>query len=174
MVLFPPHPGLLLAFPYSCPHRIPPGQSEWQREILSAHHHLHHPGGPSLPARGPPGWASAKHQGWAQRLVFPQWSQGKIDISWKGCRVSVWGTDRAGGMRLCAATCPMHHPIDCLAVGHQQQGVERNQRWGEVAMGRGEKCQKWQSGAGRYVGRKEMAKAGSALGSAGGALGQGR
>ncbi|KAM6184361.1 antigen WC1.1-like [Sarcoramphus papa] len=94
--------------------------SDWQRESLSARHHLHHPGGPSLPAPGPPGRAGAKHQDWAQR----------------------------------------HHPSECLAMGHQQQGAERAQRRGELARG---KERNGESGARGDVSRGEMAKAGSAL-----------
>uniref|UniRef100_A0A669QC68 SRCR domain-containing protein n=1 Tax=Phasianus colchicus TaxID=9054 RepID=A0A669QC68_PHACC len=41
--------------------------SDWQRESLRACCHLHYPGGSSLPAPGPPGWAGAKCQGSAQR-----------------------------------------------------------------------------------------------------------
>ncbi|KAM6184375.1 scavenger receptor cysteine-rich domain-containing protein SCART1-like [Sarcoramphus papa] len=94
--------------------------SDWQRESLSARHHLHHPGGPSLPAPGPPGRAGAKHQDWAQR----------------------------------------HHPSECLAMGHQQQGVERAQRWGELARG---KERNGESGARGDGSRGETSKAGSAL-----------
>ncbi|KAM6184354.1 antigen WC1.1-like [Sarcoramphus papa] len=53
-----------------------------------------------------------------------------------------------------------HHPSECLAVGHQQQGAERAQRRGELARG---KERNGESGARGDVSRGEMAKAGSAL-----------
>ncbi|KAM6184378.1 scavenger receptor cysteine-rich domain-containing protein SCART1-like [Sarcoramphus papa] len=54
----------------------------------------------------------------------------------------------------------LHHPSECLAMGHQQQGVERAQRRGELARG---KERNGESGAWGDVSRGEMAKAGSAL-----------
>lgn len=169
-MLPPPLPGLVLPLPCSCPCRSHSRPSDWQRESLSARHHLHHPGGPSLPAPGPPGRASAKHQDWAQRWVLPQWCQGKIPPGRAVgcCGMSVRGTGRAEGVGLCAATCPRHHPSECLAMGHQQQGVERAQRWGELARG---KERNGESGARGDVSRGEMAKAGSALGIGGGRSG---
>ncbi|KAM6184373.1 scavenger receptor cysteine-rich domain-containing protein SCART1-like [Sarcoramphus papa] len=53
-----------------------------------------------------------------------------------------------------------HHPSECLAMGHQQQGAERAQRRGELARG---KERNGESGARGDVSRGEMAKAGSAL-----------
>ena len=142
LVLPPPLPSLVLPLPFSLPCSSHPRPSDQQQESLSACHHLHHPGGPSLPAPGPLGWASAEHQGWAQRWVLPQRSQGEIPPGrtvWC-CRgvsarvVSERHRQRWGDETVC---CHLHMccPTECLSVGHQQQGLERAQRWGELAMG---------------------------------------
>lgn len=58
---------LMHPLPCSFPCRFPLRSSNWQRESLCACCHLHYPGGSSLPAPDPPGWAGAKCQGPAQR-----------------------------------------------------------------------------------------------------------
>uniref|UniRef100_A0A8D0G037 SRCR domain-containing protein n=1 Tax=Strix occidentalis caurina TaxID=311401 RepID=A0A8D0G037_STROC len=125
---------------------------DWDSLSLSALHHLHHPGGLLCLLLALLAWQVLRTRAGRRGGSFPRGPRGRYLL--EGLCSAAGGASEGhqqeaqaewGDETMC---CHLHMccPTECLSMGHQQQGLERAQRWEELAMGRGEK---WQSGDGQ-------------------------